>query len=118
MTRSRPRIAWSRAGPAAAWIEWHDRCQAPTVEVRNERVGGRQHRHGDEACGPATIRTSPRGPSAIASTSERAAAELIENGCLVGGIGQTPRAMSHTLVGFDSKKKLWRPCREARAQGL
>ena len=33
-------------------------------------------------------------------------------------IGQTPRTMSRNHVGFDSKKKLWRPCRKARAQGL
>jgi hypothetical protein len=26
--------------------------------------------------------------------------------------------MSRNHVGFDSKKKLWRPCRKARALGL
>ena len=31
---------------------------------------------------------------------------------------QTARAMSHRLVSFDSKKKLLRPRRKARALGL
>jgi len=30
----------------------------------------------------------------------------------------TSPAMTHHLVGFDTKKKLWRPCRKARALGL
>jgi hypothetical protein len=28
------------------------------------------------------------------------------------------RTVSHHLVSFDAKKKLWRPCRKARALGL
>jgi hypothetical protein len=30
----------------------------------------------------------------------------------------TARVMSITVVRFEAKKKLWRPCRKARALGL
>jgi len=33
-------------------------------------------------------------------------------------LSQTARTVSHRLVSFDSKQKLWRPSRKARALGL
>jgi len=36
----------------------------------------------------------------------------------VADLMHSSRTVSHHLVSFDAKKKLWRPCRKARALGL
>jgi hypothetical protein len=40
------------------------------------------------------------------------------NGCIIRGICVRIAAMNRRTFSEESKKKLWRPCREARALGL
>ena len=99
--------------------ERHRRAEPPAVEVGGERLLAREHREGDHAPraggdadrSPRTVDDGEHDPAVVGRVHAEMVARSWE-------IGHTPRTMSRIHVSFDSKKKLWRPCRKARAQGL